>query len=169
MSTCPKSIIITPSNNPVDRLDVSVSLLENDTVKIQIPSCFNGQTCWIVRFKKRKNNPPILRGPALMKKVMVDEILSPVKRLDELPGIWKDINSAIDEGLKDAVEVGPKRIRPLRRCRELLDLELPLDKAKSSYIYIDFPGQVMDGPDYYLIDIPLFIDRVLQQGRNETQ
>ena len=150
-------------------MEVSVSLLEDDKVKVHISRNSYGQAYWIVRFKKRKNHPPVLRGHALMKKVTVDEILAPVRRLEELPGIWEDINVAIHEGLKDAVEIAPKRARGCREFQAPLELEIPLDKAMSSYIYMDYPGQVMDGPDYYMIDIPLFVDRLLQQGNHETQ
>lgn len=124
MSTCPSSVIITPNNNPVDRMEVQASLRQ-ETVHIQIPRNPYGHAYWIVRFKKRKNNPPSIRGHALVKKVTADEILSPVKRLEEIPDIWNDINESIHEGLKDAVEVGPRNVWRSAHSFDPIDLEIP--------------------------------------------
>ncbi|WP_372845011.1 hypothetical protein [Pontiella sp.] len=156
MPTCPKNIIVTPNNNPADRVEVNVSLPDDDKVKVEIRCQLYERSCWVVRFKKRKNNPPSIRGNVLTKKIMFDAVLSKVDRLGTIPGLWKEINAAIAEGLRDVVEVGPER-----KLSGLLELELPLEKAKSSYIYIDSPGMTRDGPGYYLIDLPLFIGRLL--------
>lgn len=161
--------IVTPENINEDEMiyiDVLCSQSSNSSYTLKIEGVPKWSKCWLVTFQNRLEEPYYISGRKLHQKVEFDEVLAKVDFIKNKPDLIGKINEAIDEKLKNVINVTESRGRyspASERSRygmEELEFspEIPIALAQKTYLYIDDTGNVRDGGYRYVIDVPAFVE-----------